>query len=179
MADVPLVVVHVALGSNLGDRTAHLAFAREQIAALPGTRIVAVSPIDETAPLGIPGQGPYLNQMLAVQTSVAPEQLLDAAHTIEHAAGRDRTPSVRWGPRALDIDLVLVGNQRIESERLRVPHPELANREFWQRELIALGVDWRAALRATGAASGIESSATESLGTDPSGATSPDIEVPA
>ena len=83
-------VADVALGSNLGDRAAHLAGARAAIAALPGTRVLAASGVEETAPVGPVAQGPYLNQMLRVETALAPLALLDALLTVERAAGRVR-----------------------------------------------------------------------------------------
>ena len=131
-------VAYVALGSNLGDRDAFLRLARERIAALPGTRVVGASAVEETAPFGAPGQGPYLNQMLAVDTALAPDELLAALQEIEREAGRVRT--VRWGARTLDLDIVLFGRQRVERPELRVPQPELANRGFWIRQLSELGV---------------------------------------
>lgn len=143
-------VVYLALGSNLGDRDAHLAMARARLDALPGTRVTAQSPVEETAPIGPSAQGPYLNQMLRVETTLEPEALLDACLAIEAEAGRDRATSPRWGARTLDLDLVLFGARRIATPRLRVPHPELPRRDFWQRELATLGVDWtRAAADAT------------------------------
>ena len=129
---------YVALGSNVGDRDGHLRFARERIAALPDTRVVAASAVEETAPVGGVAQGAYLNQMLAVDTALAPAALLRALQAIEHDAGRTR--DVRWGPRTLDLDIVLFGSHRVSEPALRVPHPELPNREFWQRELAELGV---------------------------------------
>jgi 2-amino-4-hydroxy-6-hydroxymethyldihydropteridine diphosphokinase len=143
--------VYVALGSNLGDRAAHLALARARLDALPGTRVVAASPVEETAPVGPLPQGAYLNQMLRVETTLDPEALLDACLAIEAEAGRDRTSGVRWGARTLDIDLVLFGGRRIDAPSLRVPHPELSRRDFWQRELASLGVDWTDALSRAGA----------------------------
>lgn len=138
--------VYVALGSNLGDRDAHLAHARRRLADTDGTRVVAASAVEETAPVGPTPQGAYLNQMLAIETTLEPEALLDACLAIEAERGRDRTGAVRWSARTLDLDLVLFGTRRVDSPRLRVPHPELSRRDFWQRELAELGVDWRAAL---------------------------------
>jgi 2-amino-4-hydroxy-6-hydroxymethyldihydropteridine diphosphokinase len=140
--------VYLALGSNLGDRAAHLAHARERLAAVPGVRLVAASAVEETAPLGPVPQGAYLNQMLALRTTLAPEALLDACLAIEAEGGRDRASAPRWGARTLDLDVVLFGARRVESPRLRVPHRELPDRDFWHRGLAALGVDWRAALAA-------------------------------
>ncbi len=134
----------VALGSNLGDRAAILARARDAVARLPGTRILAASAVEETAPLGPVPQGPYLNQMLLVETDLAPRDLLVALLDIERREGRVRRE--RWGPRTLDCDVVLYGERRIEEADLVVPHPELPNREFWQRELREVGIDWEKAV---------------------------------
>ncbi len=126
-------VAYIALGSNLGDRDGFLAFARRELAALPQTRIVAVSAVEETAPIGPVQQGPFLNQMIAVRTALAPAELLAAMHSIERRAGRER--GERWGPRTLDLDLVAMEHQQSEDPACRVPHPELSRREFWQRQL--------------------------------------------
>ena len=130
--------VYVALGSNLGDREAHLSFARAQLAALPRTRLVAASAVEETAPLGPVAQGPYLNQMVLLETRLAPRTLLDHLLAIEAAAGRVRTPERRWGPRTLDLDIVRFGRRVVDEPALVVPHPQLAQRDFWQRELAEL-----------------------------------------
>jgi 2-amino-4-hydroxy-6-hydroxymethyldihydropteridine diphosphokinase len=130
------VVAYVALGSNLGDRSAYLDFARREIAALPACTLLDASTVEETAPLGPPGQPPYLNQMLAVRTSLAPGALLEALLEIERRAGRER--GERWSARTLDCDIVRFGEETIDLPHLRVPHPELANRDFWQRELAEL-----------------------------------------
>ncbi|NNG16725.1 MAG: 2-amino-4-hydroxy-6-hydroxymethyldihydropteridine diphosphokinase [Gemmatimonadales bacterium] len=127
---------YIALGSNLGDREAHLVAAREAMAHIPDTRIIAVSEIEETTPLGGLDQRPYLNQMALVETQLAPRELLQACRAIEEAAGRIRTE--RWGPRTLDLDLVRFGNRTIEDPDLVIPHPGLPHREFWQRELTEL-----------------------------------------
>lgn len=126
-------VAYIALGSNLGRREDYLALARRELEALPGTRIVAASAVEETAPIGPVAQGPFLNQMLAVRTSLAPQELLDAMHAIERRAGRVR--GERWGPRTLDLDIVAMDHQRCDDPRCRVPHPELEHRDFWQRQL--------------------------------------------
>lgn len=128
--------VAIALGSNLGDRDAALAMAREAIAALPSTRIIAASPVEETAPLGSLPQPAYLNQMLMVETTLEPRPLLDALLAIEARAGRVR--GERWGPRTLDCDIVFYGTRTVREPGLTIPHPELPHRDFWQRELQAL-----------------------------------------
>ena len=128
----------IALGSNLGDRAAFLARARTAIARLPRTRVLATSTVEETLPLGPVRQGPYLNQMLLVETGLEPRPLLEALLAIERAAGRER--GGRWGPRTLDCDIVLYGDRRVSEPDLVIPHPELPNRPFWQRELEELHV---------------------------------------
>jgi 2-amino-4-hydroxy-6-hydroxymethyldihydropteridine diphosphokinase len=133
MADV----VYIALGSNVGDRHAYLARGRAALSTLPKTLIVGESSIEETAPIGPVAQGSYLNQMVAVETSLSPQELLVALQEIEAREGRVRAE--RWGPRTLDLDIVRFGSRTIDEPSLRVPHPELPNRDFWQRELAELG----------------------------------------
>ncbi len=130
-------VAYVALGSNLGDRAAYLARAREAIASLPHTRILAESRVEETPPFGPVAQGAFLNQMLAVETELSPRELLDGLLEIERGAGRVR--DVRWGPRTLDLDIVMFASQTTNEPGLVVPHPGLADRGFWRRELAELG----------------------------------------
>ena len=123
----------MALGSNLGDRQAHLRAGREALALIPDTSLVAVSTIEETAPLGHMQQPPYLNQMVLLKTSLEPRALLGALQDIERAEGRQRTE--RWGARTLDLDIVRFGDRRVMEPDLIIPHPELSNRDFWRREL--------------------------------------------
>lgn len=126
-------VAYIALGSNLGDRDAHLAFARGAIASLPRTHILDATLPEETEPFGAPGQRTYLNQMIAIETDMEPHELLTALQAIEAQAGRTR--DVRWGPRTLDLDIVRFGDRSMADDRLVIPHPGLPTREFWQREL--------------------------------------------
>jgi len=129
-------VAYIALGSNLGNRELALQKARAAIARIRETQVLAVSVVEETEPVGPIAQGRFLNQMLAVSTGLQPRTLLAALHRIERAAGRIR--SVRWGPRTLDLDIVAIECREYSDEVLVVPHPELANRDFWQRELAEL-----------------------------------------
>jgi 2-amino-4-hydroxy-6-hydroxymethyldihydropteridine diphosphokinase len=124
---------YVALGSNLGDRGAALQFGRDGIEALPGTVIRAASAIEETPPLRGLRQPAYLNQMLALDTTLAPGDLLGECHRIEAAAGRTR--NARWESRTLDLDLVRYGSLVVNQPALVLPHPGLPEREFWRREL--------------------------------------------
>jgi 2-amino-4-hydroxy-6-hydroxymethyldihydropteridine diphosphokinase len=127
---------YLALGSNLGDRAGHLAAARAALAALPGTRLVAESGVEETAPLAGMEQPAYLNQMVLLETALEPRALLAACQAIERSRGRVRAE--RWGARTLDLDIVRYGHRRIADPDLIIPHPELSNREFWIRELAEL-----------------------------------------
>jgi 2-amino-4-hydroxy-6-hydroxymethyldihydropteridine diphosphokinase len=126
-------VAYVALGSNLGDRHAYLALGRQRLASLPRSRLRGVSSIEETEPVGPIAQGRYLNQIAALETDLAPTELLEALQGIERSAGRVR--GERWGPRTLDLDIVLYEQQTVATDRLVIPHPELTRREFWRRGL--------------------------------------------
>jgi 2-amino-4-hydroxy-6-hydroxymethyldihydropteridine diphosphokinase len=127
---------YVALGSNLGDRAGYLAAARAALAELPGTSVVAVSAVEETAPLAGMAQPPYLNQMVLLETRLGPRELLEACQAIERSHGRVR--GERWGARTLDVDIVRYGRRRVAEPDLIIPHPELPNRDFWLRELAEL-----------------------------------------
>lgn len=114
----------IALGSNLGDRWAHL---RTGVAQLPG--LVAVSPVYETVPVGGPaGQGAYLNAVAELWTAATPIDLLDTARQAEAVAKRQRAE--RWGPRTLDVDVLLVGDLVVDLPELQVPHPRMWERSF-------------------------------------------------
>jgi 2-amino-4-hydroxy-6-hydroxymethyldihydropteridine diphosphokinase len=126
----------VALGSNVGDRAACLAFGRQRLAMLPSTELIAESRVEETDPIGSVPQGPFLNQMVLLRTQLTPYELLTLCQEIEDACGRDRRG--RWGPRTLDVDIVRHGDHTMDDALLTLPHPELANRPFWQRELAEL-----------------------------------------
>jgi len=126
-------VAYIALGSNLGQREVFLAHGLRAIASLAKTRLLAQTEVEETAPIGPVEQGPFLNQMIAIETELSPKDLLAALQRIERDAGRLR--SERWGPRTLDLDIVLLEKQAVDEPGLVVPHPELSNRDFWRRQL--------------------------------------------
>jgi 2-amino-4-hydroxy-6-hydroxymethyldihydropteridine diphosphokinase len=127
---------YVALGSNIGDRAQHLAHGRRRLVDLPRTELVAITPVEETAPVGELPQGSYLNQMLLLATELTPRELLERCHTIEAETGRIRRE--RWGPRTLDLDIVRFGDDVVSEPDLQIPHPELEHRPFWQREIAQL-----------------------------------------
>lgn len=125
----------LGLGSNLGDRVAHL---RAAVASLPD--LVATSSVYETAPVGGPAdQGPYLNLVAELHTERTPRQLLEVCHALERDAGRVR--EVRWGPRTLDVDVLLVEGIDVDEPDLQVPHPRMAERRFVLAPLADLAPD--------------------------------------
>lgn len=130
-------LAYIALGANLGDRNHYLAYARDALSALTSSRVVAESSVEETVPVSDVPQGAYLNQMIALETELSPHELLAALHRIENEAGRVRT--IHWGPRTLDLDIVRYDDARVDEPDLVIPHPQLAHRDWWQRELAELG----------------------------------------
>ena len=102
--------------------------AQTRLAAAPGIRILQRSSVYETEPLGMIDQPWFLNQVLSVETTLEPLALLDTVQGVERALGRTR--SIHWGPRIIDIDILLYGDESVSSERLTIPHPELAGRRF-------------------------------------------------
>jgi len=127
---------YVALGSNLGDRSGFLTYARNRLSRLPKTVFLAESSIEETAPIGPVEQGPYLNQMVLLRTDLSPRELLRSCQAIEQEAGRVR--GERWGARTIDLDIVRFGDHIARWDDLVLPHPEFSNRAFWQREIAEL-----------------------------------------
>jgi 2-amino-4-hydroxy-6-hydroxymethyldihydropteridine diphosphokinase len=119
---------YVALGSNLGDRAAHLQFAVDALAAAEGVDVVAVSKVYETAPVGGPPQDAYLNAVVAIDSVLAPHALLALGQAIEQDAQRVRAE--RWGPRSLDVDLLLYDEVRVNDPDLTLPHPRMWERGF-------------------------------------------------
>lgn len=121
-------VAFIGLGANLGQPAATLASAVHALHQTAGCTVQAVSSLYASAPLGPPGQPPYLNAVAAVLTTLTPHALLAALHAIEAAHGRERL--VRWGARTLDLDLLLFGRDCIATADLTVPHAELSARNF-------------------------------------------------
>lgn len=134
------VLVYLGLGSNLGDRAANLSEALRRLGALPATHVLQLSPVYETEPVGPIPQGWFLNAVVAVETALRPLELLRAAKEIERDMGRE--PGPRWGPRLIDIDILLYGSEQLAGDELTLPHPELWNRRFALvplRELLSSG----------------------------------------
>lgn len=118
----------LGLGSNLGDRMTRLQDGVDLLHASRGIRVDAVSGVYETAPVGGPAQDDFLNLAVRVATTRSPRGLLRACEAVERAHDRERT--VRWGPRTLDVDILLYDDRVIATRRLEVPHPRLAERAF-------------------------------------------------
>ncbi|MFV0244918.1 MAG: 2-amino-4-hydroxy-6-hydroxymethyldihydropteridine diphosphokinase [Qingshengfaniella sp.] len=134
------VTALVALGSNLGDRLAHMQAGLAGVRALPDTRISAVSALYETAPVGGPdNQGPYLNAAVALDTGLAAGDLLARLHGIEAAELRERR--IRWGARTLDLDLLIHGDLVSADPDLSVPHPRLHERRFVMVPIVDVAPD--------------------------------------
>ena len=131
---------YVALGANLGDARATLAAARDALAALPGTKLAAVSSWWRTAPVDAVGPD-FLNGVAALDTTLEPQQLLEALQAIELRHGRTRAH--RNAPRTLDLDLLLYGDEHLSSDRLTVPHPRIAQRAFVLAPLLEVAPELR------------------------------------
>jgi 2-amino-4-hydroxy-6-hydroxymethyldihydropteridine diphosphokinase len=122
-----MTTVAIAIGSNLGDRAAHVRFARDRLALL--LTHLETSSTYETEPVGVPaGHGAFLNAAAVGETSLTPDALLDALLAIERERGRERPFPL--APRTLDLDLILFGDVVVETERLKVPHPRFRERAF-------------------------------------------------
>ena len=124
-----MTLAYIGLGANLGDREAMLRAALEQLAAEPAIRLVGVSPLRETEPVGMVDQPRFLNAAAAVETTLSARELLDRLLGIERRLGRTRE-GLRFGPRTIDLDLLLYGDEVIDEPGLEVPHPRLHERLF-------------------------------------------------
>lgn len=132
---------YLGLGSNVGDREGHLRAAVRALAGHPGIEVDALSSAYETEPVGeVTDQPEFLNAVARVRTSLAPEALLDACKAVEAERGRDFS-GPRHGPRPLDVDLLLVGDIELRTERLTLPHREVTSRRFVLVPLLELSPD--------------------------------------
>ncbi|MFW6438031.1 MAG: 2-amino-4-hydroxy-6-hydroxymethyldihydropteridine diphosphokinase [Armatimonadota bacterium] len=129
----------LGLGSNVGRRARMLAGALEALAETEGLELVEASSVYETEPVGVTEQPAFLNMVARFRCRLTPEALLDALQTVERKLKRIRTR--RWGPRTIDVDLLLLGDLTIETERLTVPHPEMTKRQFVLVPLAELAPD--------------------------------------
>jgi len=130
------VRAYLGIGSNLGDRLAYLQGAVDGLAATDGISVVAASAVIETDPVG-PEQPDYLNAVIAVDTTLTPHELLAVCQRLEAEAERVRQE--RWGPRTLDVDIVLYGEETVDTPDLQIPHPRWEERDFVLAPLADLG----------------------------------------
>jgi 2-amino-4-hydroxy-6-hydroxymethyldihydropteridine diphosphokinase len=131
------VRAYIGLGSNLGDRGAYLERAVDLLRADEGINVVAVSSFRETEPVGLREQPRFLNGAAAVETDLSARELLDRLLAVERELGRERT-GLRFGPRTIDLDLLLYGRETIDEPGLAVPHPRLQERAFVLEPLVEL-----------------------------------------
>lgn len=130
---------YVGLGANVGPREVTILRAVDLLAAADGVSVVAVSQLRETEPVGVVDQPAFLNAAVAVDTSLDARALLDLLLGVERELGRVRTE--RWGPRTIDLDLLVFGDETIDEPGLRVPHPRLGERRFALEPLAELAPD--------------------------------------
>lgn len=124
----PVQVAYVGLGANIGDPEAQLGAALASLDRLPATRVLARSRLYRSPPWGVVEQPPFVNAVAALETTLTAREMLEALLAIERAAGRERRE--RWGPRVLDLDLLLHGDAELDQPGLRLPHPQLHRRAF-------------------------------------------------
>ena len=133
-----MTVAYLGLGSNLGDRERNLAEARRLLAEV-GAGVLRQSGVHETEPFGVTDQPRFLNQVVEVEWPRGPRELLQAVKAVEAAVGR--TPTYRWGPREIDVDILLFGCEAVDEPDLVIPHPGLFEREFVLTPLAELRPD--------------------------------------
>lgn len=139
---------YLSLGTNIGDRDQHLQDAIHLLQQNDAIRVTDLSSLYETEPVGYTDQAAFLNMALKIETSLSPDSLLDACMTIEQALGRERV--IHWGPRTIDLDILLYNHDNIKTDRLIVPHPRMTERAF---VLIPLAeIDGAAEIPGTGTA---------------------------
>lgn len=132
---------YVGLGANLGDRETTLRHAVDRLGTNDGVEVVAVSTLRETEPWGPVAQPPFLNGVVALETVLEPVELLEVLLEIERGLGRDRREETRWGPRTIDLDLLLYDDRVVDEPGLTVPHPRLHERRFVLEPLAELDSD--------------------------------------
>ncbi len=133
--------VFIALGSNIGQRLDYLQMGLNELHALRGMDVLSASSVYETAPLGYTEQPAFLNAVCCARTEGTPADLLAAMQAIEHRHGRQRT--IHWGPRTLDLDLLLFGDTCVNSPTLTLPHPHITVRDFVLVPLLQIAPDAR------------------------------------
>lgn len=131
--------VFIGVGSNLGDREHYIKQAKSRLVQIPGVYLIQNSVLYETEPVGGPPQGKFLNAVWEIEAEVSPRELLGHLQSIESALGRQR--NIRNGPRTIDLDILIYGDQVIHEKDLQIPHPRLAERWFVLKPLWDLAAD--------------------------------------
>lgn len=132
---------YLGLGSSIGDRLSYLRFALVRMGAWPGAKIVAVSGVYETSPVGGVAENLFFNAAVGLETEIPPHELLDLIHAIEQEAGRERP--TRWDDRTLDVDILYMGDLVLMADDLQIPHPRIATRRFVLAPLAEIAPDFR------------------------------------
>lgn len=139
--DMYKVSAFLGLGSNLGDRAGNIKEALRRLSEIPGIKVEKVSSLYETEPMGLLEQPNFINAVAKIKTNLSPTDLLAAVLKIEHGIGRVRT--VRWGPRIIDIDILMYNNVSINTPELIIPHPRMQERAFVMIPLYEIAPDLR------------------------------------
>lgn len=121
-------IVYISLGTNVGNRENYLKEAIEELGHHPSIEVQIVSSIYETDPVGYLDQPNFLNLVVKIFTNLTPQELLEVTQTIENKLGRKR--EIRWGPRTMDLDILLYNQENVETDQLRIPHPRMFERSF-------------------------------------------------
>lgn len=132
-------VAYIGMGTNLGDREGYLKGALQELASNPSNQVLAVSSIYETDPWGYVEQGKFLNMVICLQTELTAQELLTCCMQVEKELGRKR--EIRWGPRTIDLDILLYNQENIVTENLIIPHPRIMERAFVAIPLVEIDKD--------------------------------------
>ncbi len=131
------IIAYIGVGSNIGDRNKNIDTALELMSKEAGIQVERVSSRVRTEPIGPIQQPKFLNCVASIKTTLSPAELLTACQKVENALGREHV--VRWGPRVMDLDILLYGKENVSEPQLKIPHPEIKNRRFVQDGLRELG----------------------------------------
>ncbi len=123
-----MTIAYIGLGSNMESPRQHITTAIQSLGEIQSTRIINVSSLYKSKPMGPQNQGDYINAVVQIETEMEPTELLNCLQAIENDHGRVRAE--HWGPRTIDLDILMFGNEIIQNDRLTVPHPEITNRSF-------------------------------------------------
>ena len=139
--EMPAEIVYIGIGSNLGDSISIVQDAINLLGKISKSELIKYSSLYSSEPVGDIPQDDYVNAVVALNTSLKPTELLLELQAIEHAFYRQRDPALKWGPRTLDLDIILYGNRAINDSHLTVPHSEMQNRLFVLKPLLEVSGD--------------------------------------